>query len=47
MDEWTDGMDGWDGMVIIGHKSSKSTVGANNKPSESHLQAIAKLTSTR
>ena len=23
-------VDGWDGMVIIGHRSSKSTFGANN-----------------
>ena len=23
------GLDGWDGMVIIGHRSSKSTFGAN------------------
>ena len=41
------GWGGWDGMVIIGHKSFKSTIGANNKLSEWHLQAIAKLTSTR
>ena len=24
------GLDGWDGMVIIGHRSSKSTFGAKN-----------------
>ena len=27
--EGTDGTDGMDGMVIIGHRSSKSTSGAN------------------
>ena len=26
-----DGMDGWDWMVIIGHRYSKRTFGANNK----------------
>ena len=26
----SDGMDGWDGMVIIGHRYSKSTFGAKN-----------------
>ena len=25
-----DGLDGWDGIVIIGHRSSKCTFGANN-----------------
>ena len=33
-DGWMDGMDrwmGWDGMVIIGHRSSKTTSGANNR----------------
>ena len=25
-----DGMDGWDWMVIIGHRYSKSTFGVNN-----------------
>ena len=28
VDNWMDGM-GWDRMVIIGHRSSKSTFGAN------------------
>ena len=26
----SDGMDGWDGMVIIGHRSFKSIFSANN-----------------
>ena len=26
-----DGMDGWDWMVIIGHRYSKSTFGANKE----------------
>ena len=31
MDGWVDGwVAGWDGMVIIGHWSSKSTFGDNN-----------------
>ena len=27
----SDGTDGWDGMVIIGHRSSKSTFGAKKE----------------
>ena len=37
-----DGMDGWDWMVIIGHRYSKSTFNANK---ETFLDALASLES--
>ena len=40
MDELTDGIDGWDGMVIIGHKSSMSTFGANKYLLHEVVQAV-------
>ena len=43
-----DGTDGWDGMVIIGHRSSKSTFGAKKTLIyASSATKIAKASQTR
>ena len=37
-------VDGWDGMVIIGHRSSRSTFGANNEiPAQVDQQPLLRL----